>query len=126
MDGPVWQVVAVYPNWNAYQWIPWRHRRDAAQTTPGQHIVTVQPFTMVSGKQVCRYQDMSKESQTRGHSVRIVWQIEAQKKCAFVSVVSVQAKPRQKGQQCRSHYGGKAGKLVDRVVQVSNLELAQN
>ena len=87
---------------------------------------TVQPFAMVSGKQVCRYQDMSKESQTRGHSVRIVWQIEAQKKCAFVSVVSVQAKPRQKGQQCRSHYGGKAGKLVDRVVQVSNLELAQN
>jgi len=39
---------------------------------------TVQPFAMVSGKQVCRYQDMSKESQTRGHSVRIVWQIEAQ------------------------------------------------
>jgi len=41
---------------------------------------------------VCRYQDVSKESQTRGHSVRIVWQIEAQKKCAFVRVVSVQAK----------------------------------
>jgi len=25
---------AVYPNWDAYQWIPWRHRRDVAQTTP--------------------------------------------------------------------------------------------
>ena len=25
---------------------------------------TVQPFAMVSGKQVCRYQDVSKESQT--------------------------------------------------------------
>jgi len=49
---------------------------------------------MVSGKQVCRYQDMSKESQTRAYSVRIVWQIEAQKKSAFVRVVSVQAKPR--------------------------------
>ena len=30
---------------------------------------TVQPFAMVSGKQVCRYQDVSKESQTRGHCV---------------------------------------------------------
>jgi len=47
---------------------------------------TVQPFAMASGKKVCRYQDVSKESQTRGHSVRIVWQIEAQKKCTFVSV----------------------------------------
>jgi len=28
------RVGAVYPNWDAYQWIPWRHRRDAAQTTP--------------------------------------------------------------------------------------------
>jgi len=37
---------------------------------------TVQPFAMGSSKQVCRYQDVSKESQTRGHSVRIVWQIE--------------------------------------------------
>ena len=51
---------------------------------------TVQPFAMVSGKKVCRYQDVSQESQTRGHSVRIVWQMEAQKKCAFVRVVSVQ------------------------------------
>ena len=34
-----------------------------------------QPFAMVSGKQVCRYQDVSKESQTRGHSVTIVWQL---------------------------------------------------
>jgi len=68
---------------------------------------TVQPFAMVSGKQVCRYQDVSKkESQTRGHYVRIVWQFEAQKKCAFVSVVSVQAKSRQKEQQCRPHFGG--------------------
>jgi len=41
---------------------------------------TVQPFAMVNGKQVCRYQDVSKESQTRGHSVRIVWQIEAASK----------------------------------------------
>ena len=64
---------------------------------------TVQPFAMVSGKKVCRYQDVSKESQTRDRSDRIVWQIEAQKKCAFVRVVSVQAKPRQKRQQCRPH-----------------------
>ena len=28
------RVGAVYPNWDVYQWIPWRHRRDAAQTTP--------------------------------------------------------------------------------------------
>ena len=28
------RVGAVYPNWDAYQWIPWRHRRDVAQTTP--------------------------------------------------------------------------------------------
>jgi len=48
---------------------------------------TVQPFAMVSGKQVCCYQDVSKESQTRGYSVRIVWQFEAQRS-AFVSVVS--------------------------------------
>ena len=48
---------------------------------------TVQPVAMVSGKQVCRHQDVSKESQTRGHCVRIVWQIEAQQKCAFVRVV---------------------------------------
>jgi len=30
--------------------------------------LTVQPFTTVSGRQVCRYQDVSKESPTRGHS----------------------------------------------------------
>jgi len=57
---------------------------------------TVQRFAMVNGKQVCRYHDVSKQSQTRGHSVRIVWQFEAQKKCVFVSIVSVQAKPLQK------------------------------
>ena len=28
------RVGAVYPNWDAYQWISWRHRRDVAQTTP--------------------------------------------------------------------------------------------
>ena len=28
------RVGAVYPNWDVYQWIPWRHRRDVAQTTP--------------------------------------------------------------------------------------------
>ena len=32
-----------------------------------------------------------------------------QNKCAVVSVVSVQAKPRQKGQHCRPHLGGEAG-----------------
>jgi len=62
----------------------------SASIPPGQ---TVQPFAMASGKQVGRYQDVSKESQTRGHCVRIVWQIEAQRKCAFISVVSAQAKP---------------------------------
>jgi len=30
-----WPSLAeLYPIWDAYQWIPWRHRRDAAQTTP--------------------------------------------------------------------------------------------
>ena len=41
--------------------------------------------------------NLSKERLTRGHFVKIVWQLEAQKKRAFVIVVSVQAKPRQKG-----------------------------
>ena len=53
--------------------------------------LAVQPFAMVSGKQVGRYQNVPKESHTHGHSVRIVWQFEAQKKSVFVSVVSVQA-----------------------------------
>jgi len=34
MDAQSGRVGAVYPNWDAYQWIPSRHRRDAAQTTP--------------------------------------------------------------------------------------------
>jgi len=72
-----------------------------------QGLNTVQPFAMViSGKLVCRYQHVSKERQTRGHSVRIVWYFEAQKKYAFVSVVSVQAKPLQKVQKCRPYLGG--------------------
>jgi len=66
---------------------------------------TVQPVAMVSGKQVCRHQDVSKESQTRGHSVRIVGNLMLNRSVPSVSVVLVQAKPRQNGQMCRPHLG---------------------
>jgi len=39
---------------------------------------------MVNLSKVGRYQGMPKESQTRGHSVRIVWQFEAKKKLCLL------------------------------------------
>jgi len=53
----------------------------------------VQPFAMFSVKQVDRYQHALKESQTRGHSIRIVPQVDAQKKvCINVRIGPCSAK----------------------------------
>jgi len=78
---------------------------------------TAQPFAMVSGKQVRRYQDVPKESQTRGLPTPLIESFGnfmlIRSDCTFVSVVSVQAKPQRKGQQCRPHLGGE-GRVVQR------------
>ena len=65
--------------------------------------LTVQPFAMVSGKQMCRYQDVSKESQTSPlesvGSLRL--------KTSVPSSVSSRFRP--KGQQCRPNLGFATG-----------------
>jgi len=49
----------------------------------------VQPFAMVSGNMwVVLATKTCRKNQTRGHSVGIAWQFEAQKKCAFADMAS--------------------------------------